>query len=96
MLSRRVIDVCGNGENNDGRPVAQARDEAVAAGITINGLPILDVASDLDEYFAEQVIGGSRAFNAVANDMETFATAVLRKLLLEIAAAPPSAWGTPV
>jgi hypothetical protein len=85
---RRVIDVSGNGTNNDGRPAAEARDAAVAAGITVNGLPILDAVRDLDGYYAREVIGGPRAFLVVARDMESFARAVLRKLLVEIADTP--------
>ena len=87
--THRVIDICGNGINNDGRHVTAARDDAVAHGITINGLAILDADPRLDAYFAEQVIGGSRAFVATARDLESFATSVLRKLLREVAAAAP-------
>jgi hypothetical protein len=82
---RRVVDVSGNGENNDGRPVTAARDDAVAAGITINGLPILDAVRDLDAYYAREVIGGPRAFMVIARDMESFGRAVLRKLVSEVA-----------
>lgn len=83
--SRRVIDLSGNGENNDGRPAAAARDAAVAAGITINGLPILDAVPDLDGYFAREVIGGPGAFLVPANDLEGFARAISRKLVMEVA-----------
>lgn len=86
--ARRVIDVSGNGFNNDGRPVTEARDAAVAAGVTVNGLPILDAVPDLEAYFARDVIGGPRAFTLVAQDMESFAQAVLRKLIVEVAALP--------
>lgn len=89
--SRQVIDVSGNGVNNDGRDAAAARDDAVAAGITVNGLPILDVAPDLDGYYAQAVIGGPRAFLVVARDIASFAEAVRRKLVVEIAAAGESA-----
>jgi hypothetical protein len=82
---RRVVDVSGNGENNDGRPVTAARDDAVAAGVTINGLPILDAVRDLDAYYARAVIGGPRAFMVVARDIESFGRAVLRKLVIEVA-----------
>src|SRR3954447_7163642 len=58
--SRRVIDVSGDGSNNRGRPVTLARDEAVAAGIGINGLPILALEPDLDRYYYDSVIGGLR------------------------------------
>lgn len=85
--ARRVIDVSGNGPNNDGRPVIEARDDAVAAGVTVNGLPVLDAVGDLDAYYAGNVIGGARAFMVVAQDVESFGRALLRKLVLEIAAA---------
>ena len=87
---RRVIDVSGDGHNNRGRSAAQARDEAVAAGITINGLPIVNdrpnpwggrPAIDLDLYYEQQVIGGPGAFIVVAEDYTTFASAILSKLL---------------
>jgi hypothetical protein len=83
---RRVIDVSGDGSNNRGRPAALARDEAVAAGIAINGLPILALEPDLDRYYYENVIGGPGAFVIPAQDYETFADAVLKKLITEIAA----------
>jgi Protein of unknown function (DUF1194) len=82
---RRVIDVSGDGANNRGRPAAQARDEAVAAGIGINGLPILALEPDLDRYYEQNVIGGPGAFMVVAHSYEAFAEAVRRKLIIEIA-----------
>lgn len=82
---RRVIDISGDGPNNDGRPVTAARDGALAEGITINGLPILEVEPELDAYYRRNVIGGPHAFVEVARDRESFADAVLRKLLTEIA-----------
>ncbi len=91
--TRRVIDISGNGRNNDGRPLAEARDGVLAAGATINGLAILDAVPRLDAYFAEQVIGGPGAFLLVARDMESFAAAIRRKLLAEIAAVPPGSLG---
>jgi hypothetical protein len=83
--ARRVIDISGDGVNNDGRPVAQARDDAVAAGITINGLPILEVDPRLDRYYRDNVIGGRDAFIVTVRDTNDFAAAVLRKLLVEVA-----------
>ena len=83
---RRVIDVSGDGSNNRGRPVTLARDEAVAAGIGINGLPILALEPDLDRYYQDSVIGGPGAFVIAARDYETFADAILKKLIIEIAA----------
>ncbi len=86
---RRVIDISGDGTNNDGRPVADARDDAVSAGITINGLPIIEVEPELERYYRDNVVGGPDSFVIVAQSIESFAQAVLRKLLLEVAGLPP-------
>lgn len=91
--TRRVIDVSGDGVNNSGRPAEMARDEAVADGIVINGLPIVNdrptfgrmPAIPLDQYFQQNVIGGTGAFMIVAEDFDAFGTAVRRKLIREIA-----------
>jgi hypothetical protein len=83
---RRVIDVSGDGSNNRGRPAIEARDDAVADGIVINGLPILALESWLDQYYVSDVIGGPGAFVVPAQSYETFAEAVLKKLVTEIAA----------
>jgi hypothetical protein len=85
---KRVIDVSGDGSNNNGRPVTAARDDAVAQGIIVNGLPILSLEPYLDRYYFENVIGGAGAFMVPAESYETFGAAVLRKLILEIAANP--------
>lgn len=90
---RRVIDVSGDGVNNSGPPAEMARDRAVAEGITINGLPIINDRPTfgrmppipLDRYFAENVIGGTGAFMIVAEDFDAFGNAVRRKLIREIA-----------
>jgi hypothetical protein len=87
---RRVIDVSGDGSNNRGRSVTQARDEAVAAGIVINGLPILAFEPYLDQYFKDYVIGGPGAFLIPAKNFETFSEAILMKLILEIADRTPA------
>jgi hypothetical protein len=84
---RRVIDVSGDGSNNRGRPVTLARDEAVAGGIGINGLPILALEPDLDRYYYDSVIGGPGAFVVAAQSYETFGEAILKKLITEIAAS---------
>jgi Protein of unknown function (DUF1194) len=84
--ARRVIDVSGDGSNNRGRPVTLARDEAVAAAIGINGLPILAIEPDLDGYYRDNVIGGPGAFVIAAQSYDTFADAILKKLVTEIAA----------
>lgn len=82
---RRTIDVSGDGATNRGRPSFAARDDAVADGITINGLPILALERDLDEHYRDQVIGGDGAFMVVAESFETFGEAVRRKLVQELA-----------
>jgi hypothetical protein len=92
---RRTIDISGDGVNSSGRSVTRARDDAVAQGIGINGLPILSIDRSLDRYFYDYVIGGPGAFMIPAESYENFADAVLKKLILEIAVnqLPPSAWG---
>lgn len=87
---RRVIDISGDGVNNAGRPVAEARAAALAAGITINGLPILTEYPELDAYYRDNVIGGRDAFVVVAKDFSVFSNAILGKLVREIARASPS------
>ncbi|HEY7491814.1 MAG TPA: DUF1194 domain-containing protein [Candidatus Tectomicrobia bacterium] len=87
--TRRVIDISGDGSNNRGRPAASARDAAVRAGISINGLPILALEPGLDHYFADHVIGGPGAFVIAAESYETFADAILKKLIREMAANEP-------
>jgi len=84
--TRRTIDVSGDGANNIGRPAEFARDEAVRDGITINGLPILSVEPDLDTYYFNSVIGGPGAVMIPAENYESFAEAILKKLIIEIAA----------
>jgi len=83
--TRRVIDVSGDGSNNRGRPVILARDDAVRAGITINGLPILALEPGLDRYYWDYVIGGPGSFMVTAQSYEQFGEAVLKKLITEIA-----------
>jgi hypothetical protein len=82
---RQVIDVSGDGANNRGRPAADARDDAVQKGATINGLPILALEPGLDQYYLANVIGGPNAFSIAAESYETFAEAVVKKLITEIA-----------
>lgn len=82
---RRVIDVSGDGSNNRGRSVTRARDEAIAADVVINGLPILAWEPNLDYYYKQNVIGGPGAFMIVARDFDTFADAILKKMINEIA-----------
>ena len=96
--TRRVIDISGDGPNNQGGMVTGFRDKAIAAGVTINGLPIVNdkpspwgwpPLPDLDLYYKHCVIGGSGAFYVVANTFTDFARAVRKKLLLEIAGRQP-------
>lgn len=82
--SRRVFDVSGDGANNRGRPAETARDDAVAEGITINGLAILGSELGLEESYRDRVIGGRGAFLVIAANHADFAQAVLRKLLTEL------------
>ena len=88
---RKVIDISGDGSNNGGRPVRRARDEAVALGITINGLPILSIEPWLEDHYREEVIGGPGAFLVSARDFESFGEAIVKKLIAEIAGLSPEA-----
>jgi hypothetical protein len=92
---RKVIDVSGDGPNNMGVPVTVARDPLIAAGVTINGLPIMikrpggfASIANLDIYYEDCVIGGTGAFLVPVTDIQKLATAIRRKLVLEIAARP--------
>jgi hypothetical protein len=91
--ARRVIDVSGDGPNNIGAPVEAARDIAVAAGITINGLPILirpsPTFTHLDDYYADCVTGGPGSFVLPIYAASEFATAIRRKLILEVSGDMP-------
>jgi len=84
--TKLIIDISGDGSNNRGRDVRQARDEAVRAGISINGLPILTLEPDLDRYYFDNVIGGPGAVMVPAENYEAFADAIIKKLIIEIAA----------
>jgi len=96
--TRRVIDISGDGPNNTGRLVTNARDEAIRQGIIINGLPIINdrlqpsgrkQIADLDKYYTACVIGGPGAFIVIAHDFKDFARAARRKLVFEIANLTP-------
>jgi len=96
---KRIIDISGDGTSNSGRGVTEARDDAVAKGVTINGLAIINTGANpgyafhtnppggLPKYFEDNVIGGPGAFLLVVENFETFADAITRKLMSEIAAA---------
>jgi hypothetical protein len=94
---RRVIDVSGDGTNNQGDLIVPTRDDIVRKGITINGLPIMlkaPVASmidlpDLDLYYQDCVIGGPGAFLVPVRERHQFADAIRNKLLLEVAGIRP-------
>lgn len=94
---RRVIDISGDGPNNNGGPVTIARDAALEKGIVINGLPIMvkepsystmDI-DNLDFYYEDCVIGGPGAFVVTIKDREKFKEAIRTKLLLEVAGRQP-------
>src|SRR3954471_13946272 len=86
--SHKVIDIPGDGMPNFGVPPAEVRDRLVARGITINGLAILSEEPWLDEYYRKNVIGGPASFVAVARDFDSFAEAILHKLVQEVASLP--------
>jgi hypothetical protein len=98
--TRRAIDVCGDGTNNAGRAITEARDQALAAGITINGLAIINEhpaswtfahvqpPGGLDAYYRQNVAGGPGNFVLVVRDFQSFGEAMTRKLVREIAATP--------
>jgi hypothetical protein len=97
--TRQTIDVSGDGPNNDGVPVTAARDAAVAAGVTVNGLPIVKDGGgvqsrynipNLDLYYENCVIGGPGAFIVAAEGFDDFARAVRKKLIWEIAGRRPT------
>src|SRR5690242_14541037 len=97
--ARRTIDVSGDGTNNAGRDVGQARDEAIARGITINGLVILsetplpwnpehtNPAGGLAKYYRDNVTGGPGSFVMEAKNFDSFGEAIIKKLVAEIADA---------
>lgn len=94
--TRRIIDISGDGPNNTGGLVGPARKAAIARGISINGLVIVNdrlnfgriPMPNLDLYYRHCVIGGRGAFIVIANGFKDFARAIRRKLILEIANAP--------
>ena len=101
---RRVLDISGDGPNNNGAPVTPARDEALSKGIIINGLPIMvkepsfstmDI-ENLDWYYEDCVIGGPGSFVVAIKDREKFKEAIRSKLLLEVAGRTPQRPVVPV
>ena len=101
---RRVIDISGDGPNNNGGPVTVARDAALEKGIIINGLPIMvkepsystmDI-DNLDFYYEDCVIGGPGSFVVSIKDRDKFKEAIRSKLLLEVAGGTPERRVVPV
>ena len=99
--NRRIIDISGDGTNNSGRPVTDARDQALAEGVTINGLAIINDRPNpgytfhtqppggLPDWYRQNVIGGPGAFLHVVEDFRSFADAMTNKLVSEIAGLAP-------
>lgn len=86
--ARLVLDLSGDGPSNAGRAPGPIRDLGVAAGITVNGLAVLNEEPDLVAHYAEHVIGGPGAFVMDCADYADFAEAIRRKLLREARGAP--------
>ena len=84
VADRQVIDVSGDGEDNDGGDTASARDRALARGITINGLPIISGSRRIVGYYRDRLIGGPDAFLVPAKDIMAFRDSMLQKLLREV------------
>ena len=84
----RVIDISGDGMANFGAPPTAVRDALVKQGITINGLAILSEEPWLDDYYRQNVVGGPSSFVVVAKGFDSFAEAMLRKLVQEVASLP--------
>ena len=107
FAERQTIDVSGDGTNNAGRDVTQARDEALALGITINGLVILserplpwnpehtNPPGGLANYYRDNVTGGPGSFVLEAKDFSSFGQAIIKKMIAEIADASPLDAPTP-
>lgn len=97
QADKRIIDISGDGTNNSGRPVTEARDQAIASGVTVNGLAIINTQANpgyafhtqppggLPKYYEENVIGGPGAFLLQVENFDTFAESMTRKLVSEIA-----------
>ncbi|MBC7576703.1 DUF1194 domain-containing protein [Tardiphaga sp.] len=101
---RRVIDISGDGPNNNGAPVTLARDEAVSKGIVINGLPIMakepsystmDI-ENLDWYYEDCVVGGPGSFVVTIKERDKFKEAIRTKLVMEVAGLVPEPRAIPV
>src|SRR5499427_3079048 len=103
QAARRIIDISGDGTNNSGRPITEARDEAIARGVTINGLAIINDKPNLGYsahtqppgglplYYQQNVVGGPNSFLLVVKDFNSFADAMAQKLVKEIDVAGTAA-----
>ncbi len=98
--TRKVIDVSGDGRNNNGPDTPPIRDALIAEGVTINGLPIINrhprfgrLELDVDQFYRDYVIGGEGSFLIVAEDFSAFSEAIQRKLLQEISGRPAPRYG---
>jgi len=103
QTARRIIDISGDGTNNSGRPITEARDEAIARGVTINGLAIINDKPNLGYsahtqppgglplYYQQNVVGGPNSFLLVVKDFNSFADAMAQKLVKEIDVAGAAA-----
>ncbi len=103
QANRRIIDISGDGTNNSGRAITEARDQAIASGVTINGLAIINDKPNLGYsahtqppgglplYYKQNVIGGPNAFLLVVQDFNSFADAMANKLAKEIDVAGSAA-----
>jgi len=103
QAARRIIDISGDGTNNSGRPVIEARDDAIARGVTINGLAIINDKPNLGYsahtqppgglplYYQQNVVGGPNSFLLVVKDFNSFADAMAQKLVKEIDVAGTAA-----
>lgn len=89
QATRKIIDVSGDGPNNDGNPLQEVHDKTIANGIIVNGLPVMDENAngyfpDLDKYYAGCVVGGRGSFVVVVRAFKDFGAAMRHKLILEI------------
>jgi hypothetical protein len=103
QAARRIIDISGDGTNNSGRPVTEARDDAITRGVTINGLAIINDKPNLGYsahtqppgglplYYQQSVVGGPNSFLLVVKDFNSFADAMAQKLVKEIDVAGAAA-----
>jgi hypothetical protein len=95
VATRRVIDVSGDGPNNDGNAMREVHDRVIGQGIVVNGLPVMDDNANgyypgLDRYYAACVAGGRGSFVVVVHSYKDFGAAMRHKLILEISSNEPA------